>query len=164
MVKKALFAGTFSPPTLGHLDVIRRATTICDKLVVGIGVNMQKPDQSFTVLEKQEMLQRLLIEFPRVEVVVIEGLVADYAKKHQIDFLIRGLRGFNDLEYESMMASTNRQIREIETVFLLPDPKYHQISSTLIHEIARYGQSLGGFVPEGIEDFVFRRLTEHVPK
>lgn len=158
-MKKALFAGSFNPITLGHLDLIKRSLQLCDKLYVGVADNPRKAaHQYFTTLEKQQMLQQVLGNLPNVEVVIISGLVVDFAEKEGIHFLVRGLRMLSDMSYEFQMAMTNRQISKLDTTFLLGDPKYAHLSSSLIHEIATLGQRLNGFIPDEIEEEVFLRL------
>lgn len=158
-MKKALFPGSFDPPTLGHVDILKRSAFVCDKLYVGIAVNSTKRQDLFTPEEKIQMLKTIARPFPHVEVVSFTGLVVEYAKQHKIDFLLRGLRAFSDFEYEFRMALTNRMISGIETIFLMSDERTTHISSTLIRELARYKSRLHQFVPEEIEDQVFNRLS-----
>lgn len=159
-MKKALFPGTFDPPTLGHLDLISRAQPICDKLYVGIATNTHKSHKSiFSPEEKKEMLQKITHSFPFVEVVSFSGLAVDFAKENQIDFILRGLRAFSDFEYEFRMALANRTISSIETVFLMADERLAHISSSLIQELGRYQTRLHAFIPEAIEPQVFQKLA-----
>ena len=158
-MKKALFPGSFDPPTLGHVDMMKRSASVCDKLYVGIAVNSTKRQDLFTPQEKIQMLKTIARPFPHVEVVSFTGLVVEYAKQHKIDFLLRGLRAFSDFEYEFRMALTNRTISGIETIFLMSDERTTHISSTLIRELARYKSRLHQFVPEEIEDQIFQRLS-----
>ncbi|HSW86080.1 MAG TPA: pantetheine-phosphate adenylyltransferase [Rhabdochlamydiaceae bacterium] len=161
-MKKALFPGTFDPPTLGHLDLIKRAEPICDKLYVGIAVNTSKSNKPFfPTEEKISMLKEICKDFSYVEIVSFSGLVVDFAKKHGIDFILRGLRAYSDFEYEFRMALANRKIGNIETVFLMPDERQGHISSTLIRELALYKTRLHDFVPAAIEERVFSRLTKN---
>lgn len=153
-----LFAGSFDPPTLGHVDLIRRAANLCELLYVGIATNRSKK-LSFTPEERQAMLAEVCHDIPHVKVVLIPGLVAEYAKLNHIDFLIRGLRSNSDLEFEMQMACANRKLENLETIFLLADPQHAHISSSLIHEIAHGGYRLHGFVPTPIEDAVYTRIT-----
>lgn len=159
MRKKALLPGTFNPPTLGHLDIIRRASKICDDLCIGIGLNTEKEEGLFNPLERKAMLLDLTKDLFNVEIVSFTGLVVDYAKEHEVDFIVRGLRAFSDFEYEFRMALANRKMTGIETVFLMADQKNFHISSTLIKDIGRLGHRLNGFVPDDIEEIVYHRLT-----
>jgi pantetheine-phosphate adenylyltransferase len=158
-MKKALFPGTFDPPTLGHVDLIRRSASICDKLYVGIANNFTKKDDLFTVPEKQAMLKTICGPFPHAEVVTFSSLAVEFAKQNKVDFLIRGLRAFSDFEYEFRMALTNRHLSGIETVFLMADERVGHISSTLIRELGRYKHRLHDFVPAEIEELVFERVS-----
>lgn len=158
-MKRALFSGTFDPPTLGHLDIIKRSQKICDKLYIGIARSGIKHAQSlFTIDEKKEMLAAMTKDLPFVEIAPIDGLVVDFAKQNNIQFLVRGLRAFSDFEYEFRMALANRKLSGIETVFLMADEKHSHISSSLIRELAYHKSRLTEFVPSSIEEFVFNRL------
>lgn len=159
-MKKALFPGTFDPPTLGHIDIIKRTASICDKLYVGIAVNAFKKDVLFTVEEKTAMLNEICKPYPHAEVVHFSCLVVEFAKQHHIDYLIRGLRAFSDFEYEFRMALANRHLSGIETVFLMADERVAHISSTLIRELGRYKSRLHEFVPAEIEEKVFTRVSK----
>lgn len=158
-MKTALFPGTFDPPTLGHLDLIRRSKSICDKLYVGIAINSAKRSDLFTIEERQAMLKTICKQFPHVEVVTFSTLVVDFAKQKNVDFLIRGLRAFADFEYEARMALANRRLSGIETLFLMADEKIGHISSTLIRELGKYKSRLHEFVPAEIEPQVFERVS-----
>jgi len=161
-MKKALFPGTFDPPSLGHLDVIKRGVSICDKLYVGVTTNLAKKKSSlFSTDEKVDMLKTITKDLPQVHVVSFSSLVIEFAKEIGIDFLIRGLRAFSDFEYEFRMALANRRMsgREMETLFLIPDERVAHISSSLIREIGRYHSSLLDFVPKEIEGIILNRIT-----
>lgn len=158
-MKRALFPGTFDPPTLGHLDVIQRAAKTCDELFVGVTSNINKSAKPlFSVAERVEMLSDLARSYPNVKVCSFSGLVVDFAKKNKIDFLIRSLRAYSDFEYEFTMALANRKMGKIETVFLMADERLAHISSTLIRELAFYQIRLHDFIPKEIEEEVFKRL------
>ena len=159
-MKTALFPGTFDPPTLGHIDVIRRSSQICDKLYIGIAINSAKADDLFSIEERRSMLHTICKSFPHVEVVTFETLVVTFAKNHKVDFLLRGLRAFSDFEYEARMALTNRRLSGIETVFLMADERVGHISSTLIRELGRFKSRLHEFVPEEIEEQIFNRVSK----
>ena len=157
-MKKMLLTGTFDPPTMGHLDIIRRGANLCDKLVVGIAININKRSQPFLTIEQRtDLLKKMTQDIPNVEVISFEGLVVDFAKKNGIDGLLRGLRPSADPDYEFQMASANRKMIGIETLFLLSDEKYSHISSTLIREIASYGHSVEAFVPQEVAKVLSRR-------
>ena len=159
MHKKALLPGTFDPPTLGHLDLIRRAASLCDVLYIAIAQNNDKKPSLFSTEERQALLKVIIRDIPQIEVVLLNGLVVDFAKKHQITFLVRGLRNLSDFEYESQMAFANHKMVGIETVFLIANEKYARLSSTLIREIASHGRRLQDFIPAEIEEAVFERYV-----
>lgn len=159
MHENGLIAGSFDPPTLGHLDLIRRAASFCRQLYVGIAVNSMKVRSTFSVLEREAMLSEICHDIPNLKIVEIPSLVVEYAKHHHIDFLVRGLRSPADFDTEFQMACANKKLCGIDTVFLLSDPAYSHISSTLIHEIAMGGYRLHAFVPTVIEDPVYTRIT-----
>jgi pantetheine-phosphate adenylyltransferase len=158
-MKTALFPGTFDPPTLGHVDLIRRSQQICNKLYVGIAVNSAKPSDLFSIEERLSMLKVICKPYSHVEVTTFSTLVVEFAKKNNVDFLLRGLRAFSDFEYEARMALANRCLSGIETVFLMADEKVGHISSTLIRELGRFKSRLHDFVPAQIEAQVFERTS-----
>lgn len=156
---KALFPGTFNPPTLGHLEIIQRAARLCDHLVVAIGESPHKYAATFSVEERMSLLRALTKDMDNVEIISFSGLVIDCAKDLKVDFLLRGLRNGSDFDYEYQMAAANRQMTGIETVFLAASPLYSHLSSTLIREIAVNGHRLHGFIPDAIEAEVFAKLS-----
>ncbi len=158
-MKRALFPGTFDPPTLGHLDIIERAMKICDELVIGIAVNYSKGEQHlFSLEEKIAMLKKVTAHIPNVKIVHFSQLVVDFAKENEINFIIRGLRAFSDFEYEFRMALANRKMGGVETTFLMADEKHGHISSSLIRELGHYGSRFHEFVPHVIEEQVYKKL------
>jgi pantetheine-phosphate adenylyltransferase len=159
-MKKALYSGSFDPPTKGHEDIINRSLIICDKLIIGIAVNPSKTKTFFTIDERIEMLKIMTEHNDRIEIVTINDLLVDFAKKNNIDFLIRGLRAFSDFEYEFRMALANRHIGSIETFFLMTDEKLAHISSTLIKDLALFKKLPKGFVPDSIEELVYQKLVK----
>lgn len=161
----ALFAGTFSPPTLGHLDIIQRAAKIFDTLTIGVASNFEKAQQIplFTPDEIVDMLATITQDVPNVEIVQFSGLVVDFAKKRNIHTLVRGLRPFNDFEYEGQMALLNQTLGNIETLFLMTHERYAFVSSSRIREVAYHGRSLEGFVPKAIETKVLEHIRQRKP-
>lgn len=159
MKKTALFPGSFNPPTKGHLDVIRRASFLADRLLVAVAYNSEKGEGPFSPSERKAMLEALTKDLDNVEVVVFRGLVVDFAKERGVDFLVRGLRAFSDFDYEFQMALANRKMNGIETVFLMADQVHFHISASLIREIGGFGRRLHEFVPEEIEEIVYQRLS-----
>ena len=155
-MRKALFSGSFDPPTNGHLDIIQRASEIFDSLYVGIAENSSKKSLLSTK-EKKKLLTTLTSEYKNVEITEFKGLSVSFAKKIGAEVLIRGLRAFSDFEYEFRMALANRQLSGIETLFLMADERLAHIHSSLIKEISSYGASLKGFVPPEVEKALMRK-------
>jgi pantetheine-phosphate adenylyltransferase len=145
--RAALFAGTFDPPTLGHLDLIRRASALFEKLTVAVAVNPTK--QALLPVEvRLDLLRRICAGTPGVEVRSLEGLVVDAARAAGAGVLVRGVRHAGDFEFEAQMARTNRAIHDgIETMLLVSAPEHVHISSTLVRQIAGLGGDLSGLVP-----------------
>lgn len=159
-MESALFAGTFDPPTLGHLDIIRRAAPLVKQLYIGISSNLSKKGgEIFSIQEREKMLQRITNDLPSVKIEIFSELTVDFAKKLKIGALVRGLRSTADLEEEFQLALANRKLSGIETLFLMADPDTCHISSTLIKEIAHYKKRLVGFVPQELEEEIFQRLS-----
>jgi pantetheine-phosphate adenylyltransferase len=158
-MRTAMLPGTFSPPTLGHVDLILRAAPLFDKLVIAVAENSNKEAPIFSVDERVAMLKLIAHDLPNVEVKAFDGLVVDCCQKCNIPFLVRGLRNESDFAFESQMALTNKQLCGVETVFLLSDPRYAHLSSSLVRELASYGRRLHGFVPESMEDSVYMRIA-----
>ena len=151
MNKSAIYAGTFDPMTLGHLDVVERAAKIFDRLVIGVAAVTGKNTQ-FTQEERLELVRESVVDLSNVEVEPFDGLLVDYASGQNIEVLIRGLRAFSDFEYEFQMALTNRRLApEIETLFLMPKQDYSFLSSTNIRQVAALGGDVSEFVPAVVE-------------
>ena len=157
-----LVPGTFDPPTLGHLDLFVRAAKVSQKLIIGVAQNTHKKSTVFSVEERVQLLKKIVENEPNIEVIPLVGLLVDFAKKHQINFLIRGLRAFSESEREFRMAAVNKKIGDIETLFLMADSQFAHISSSLIKEIAELGHHLKDFVPESIEKIVSARLSKPI--
>ncbi len=149
-MKLAVYPGSFDPITLGHLNIIRRASACFDKLVVCVMYNSSKTG-IFLPEERVELIGRCVARFPNVTVDSSTGLLADYAKKKKADVVVKGLRAISDYESEVAMAVINRKLNpELETMFLASSEKYTYLSSTVVKEMARYGADLKEFVPEEI--------------
>lgn len=145
-MKRALITGSFDPPTLGHIDVIRRTAAIFDEVVVCVCHNSEKSGLYSPEL-RCEMLRCSLAHLPNVTVDHCTGLVADYAATHQIDVIVKGIRSASDYEYEEMIARVNLLNAPVETLFLPADPAYQFISSTVAREMIRYGRALDQILP-----------------
>lgn len=157
-MKKAIYPGTFDPPTLGHLNIIQRASTLFDQLYVAIGQN-EKKSSFFSVEERKYFLKTITHEFPNVEVVSFEGLLIDYAKRMQIPLVLRSMRNGTDFDEETLLASMNAKMGQLETLYLVPDDAFRHISSSLVREVGRAGGPLHFFVPAAIVEPVSRLST-----
>lgn len=152
---KAIYAGSFDPFTMGHLNILDRASKLFEEVIVAIGTNTSKKSL-FTPDEKQEMITQVLVESELENVRVIlhtDGLTVDLAKKEQANVMLRGIRSVTDMDYEMNIASMNKtQAPKIESVFLMADEQYRFVSSSLIKEIAQFDGDVTGMVPESIAE------------
>jgi pantetheine-phosphate adenylyltransferase len=154
----ALYPGTFDPATIGHLDVVERASRIFDRLIVGVGDNPEKACV-FSLQERLAMMRREVAHLKNVEVKAFRGLMVDFAKAEKISVVLRGIRTVSDLEYEIQMAFTNRSSAGIETVFIAPKPEHAFINARFIKEIARGGGRVDGMVSPAVEADLRARLA-----
>lgn len=153
----AVFAGSFDPPTNGHLNIIRRASRLFDKLDVVIAFNPEKKFL-FTPDERLEMLKILTSDYKNVSVHVWDKLVVDYAKKNNANILIRGIRNTNDFSYEFDLSLMNHSLNpDIETVFIPTEPKYAIVKSSSIKELAAFGGDISGMVPKIVENAILKK-------
>ena len=160
MKQRAIYPGSFDPVTFGHLDLIQRALSLFDEVLVVIAVNTDKSNL-FSIEERIEMMRRALKGVKRVKVESFKGLTVDFAKKNKANVLIRGLRAISDFDYEFQMALTNRKLaRKIDTVFLMPSESYFYVSSRLIKEIASHQGDISSYVPAFVRDKVLSKLSE----
>jgi pantetheine-phosphate adenylyltransferase len=149
-MRKAIFPGSFDPPTLGHTEIVTRATALFDEVIVAIGTNSAKTT-FFTLEERLEMLRISFVSLPNVRVEAYGNLTVDFARAEGARFLLRGLRTGQDLDYERPIALINRHLDpELETIFLITSGEYSHISSTLVREVIRYGRDATGLVPKEI--------------
>jgi len=156
----AIYPGSFDPVTLGHLNIIKRASCCFDKLIVCVMVNIAKRGM-FTPQERVELLRRCTGRFGNVEVDFSGGLLADYAKKRGATVVVKGLRAVSDYEQEVQMAVINRKLNpELETMFLASSEKYTYLSSTIVKEMAWYGADLTDFLPREIVEDVNKKARE----
>jgi len=148
-MKIAVFPGSFDPITLGHVDLVKRAIPLFDKIVVAIGVNTQKK-YLFTLEQRLANLTEVFAKYPTVEVDSFEKLTANYCNKIGADYMLRGLRNASDFDYEKTISQLNFIIgKELETVFLISRPEFSHISSTIVREIIKGGGDASIFIPEG---------------
>ena len=161
-MKLAVYPGSFDPVTLGHLDIIVRASKIFDKLIVGVPINPDK-HASFSVEERMELLRRVVEAegLQNVEVDRVEGLLADYAKRRGAMVIIKGLRAMSDFEYEFQQALTNKKLNpELETMFLSTSAENMFLSSSMVKQVAGFGGDISHFVPPCILDTIKDRLCK----
>lgn len=148
----AIYPGSFDPVTLGHLNIIKRASACFDKLIVCVMVNSEKVNRGlFTEAERVELIRRVVAKLPNVEVDSSSTLIAEYARQKKACTLVKGLRAVSDYENELQMALINRKLNpRLETMFLPSSTKYTYVSSSMVKEMARYGADLSDFVPREI--------------
>ncbi len=144
----AIYPGSFDPVTCGHLDIIRRAAGVFDKLIIGVLKNQSKKG-FFTTEERVAMIDEVTRELKNVEVVSFDGLLVDYCEAKDVKVIVRGIRAVSDFEYELTMAQTNKQLNgKVETLFFATSAEYSFISSSSIREIASFGGDISRFVPD----------------
>jgi len=152
--KIGIYAGSFDPVTLGHMDIIERSSRMFDRLIVAVLVNKSKKPL-FSIDERVTMIRSLASELPNVEVKSFEGLVVDFAVSEHATTLVRGLRAVTDFENELSMAQTNRTMcPQLDTVFLATDLKYAYLSSSVVKEVAAFGGKIDLFLPESVVPMV----------
>jgi pantetheine-phosphate adenylyltransferase len=150
MSKIAVFPGSFDPITVGHVDLVERALPLFDKIVVAVGINSQKK-YLFDLDKRLDWLEAVFAHEDRVEVGSFEGLTADYAQKIGAGYLLRGLRNASDFDYEKTISQLNNIIGDgLETIFLIAQPGYSHISSTIVREIIKGGGDASPFLPEKV--------------
>jgi pantetheine-phosphate adenylyltransferase len=148
-MKIAVFPGSFDPITLGHYDIIKRGVGLFDKIIVAIGVNAEKKSM-FPLEERKRFVEESFKDEPKVEVITYEGLTIDLCKKVGAQFILRGLRNPADFEFEKAIAHTNRELSQIETVFLLTAAKTSYISSSIVRDVLRNGGDYTILVPDAV--------------
>jgi pantetheine-phosphate adenylyltransferase len=157
MEKKGVYLGSFDPITYGHIDIIKRALKIFDKVIVAVANNSSK-DNLFTLQERLSFIKRATRGLKNIEVEGFSGLGVDYVKRKKARVIIRGLRMLSDFEYEFQMALTNRRLsKEVETIFLMPSETYSYLSSRLIKEAASLGADVNAFTPPFIAKAIMQK-------
>lgn len=157
-MRVAVYPGSFDPITNGHLDIIKRASRLYDRVIVGVLNNASK-NPIFTAEERKEMIDIVTADMDNVTCDVFSGLLVDFAKQQQASVIIKGLRTVADFEYEFQMALLNKALdSEYETVFMMTDSKFSYISSSMVKEVAKYNGSLEGFVPSCITERIMKKF------
>jgi len=159
---KAAFPGSFDPPTLGHLDIIRRAAGLFDELLVVIAENRQKK-YLFTAAERIDMIRQFTGEFDNVSVTSCDSLIVSFLRKQNVRLLIRGIRGMEDFSYEFELSMMNKALdSSIETIFMSTDPEYLVLRSSSIKELASFGGDISGMVPPPVADALRKKIITNV--
>ena len=159
MHKTVICPGSFDPVTLGHIDIITRASKMFDQVIVGVFVNGEK-HPVFSIEERIDFLQRTVGDIPNVKVIGCDGLLAQCARDLGASAVVRGLRAVSDFEYEFQMALTNRKLNhELDTVFLASAASFTYLSSSIVKNVASNGGDITNFVPAAIHDEIFNRLN-----
>jgi pantetheine-phosphate adenylyltransferase len=156
-VRRAACPGSFDPVTNGHIDIIGRAATLFDEVVVAVGVNASKK-RLFSPDERIAMLTEACSGYPNVRVAGFDGLLTDFCKEHDVHAIVKGLRAVSDFDYELQMAQMNASLSGIETVFVPTSPEYSFLASSLVKEVAAFGGDVSGLVP----GFVLERLGDRL--
>ena len=154
-MRRAVCPGSFDPVTLGHLDIIGRASNLYDEVVVAVGMNPSK-SRMFSFEERTAMLREATAQYGNVVVDSFDGLIVDFCKDRSIQVIVKGLRAISDFDYELQMAQMNHGLAGVETMFMTTNPLYSFLSSSLVKEVATYGGDVSGLVPEPTG----RRLAE----
>ena len=160
-MKRAMFPGTFDPPTMGHINIIERSASLCDELYVVIADNIAKRCL-FTPEERKEMIEASLPDIRNMHVVIHQGLTVDFARENGIDVMIRGVRAMADFSYEFELAMTNKMLNpDVDVVFIPTDPQYFLLRSSQIKEMAEFGADFSPMVPEPVRRRLKDKFSEH---
>ncbi|HYG02079.1 MAG TPA: pantetheine-phosphate adenylyltransferase [Chryseosolibacter sp.] len=149
--KIALFPGSFDPFTKGHEDIVKRGLQLFDEIIIAIGYNSQKSNRYFAIDLMVKYIEYTFRNYPNIRVATYAELTAEFARRHDAKFLLRGIRNTTDYEYENSISQMNRKLyHELESVFLITSPQYAWISSSIIREVHRYGGDVSDFLPYDI--------------
>lgn len=150
----AVYPGSFSPPTLGHLDIIRRAAGMFDSVIVAV-LSQREKHYALSPERRRDMLERVTGEIPGVRVVCDDGLLVDVVRRERADVILRGLRNGSDLLFEMQLAEANRRIGGVETIFISCLPEYSMLSSTIVRDCAAHGAPIESMVPGEIAGEIY---------
>lgn len=145
MERIALFPGSFNPFTIGHANIVSRSLKMFDKVIIGIGINCEKPQDNIT--ENLKEIETKYADEPRVKVITYSTLTADVVEKENATCIIRGIRNDVDLKYESEIAQVNYTLFKVETIFLLASPELKEISSSIVRELQKFGKNITDLLP-----------------
>ncbi|CNI96139.1 MULTISPECIES: pantetheine-phosphate adenylyltransferase [Yersinia] len=160
MTTKAIYPGTFDPMTNGHLDLVTRASKMFSHVILAIADSSSKKPM-FTLAERVNLAKQVTASLENVEVLGFSELMAEFAKKHDANILVRGLRSVSDFEYEWQLANMNRHLMpKLESVFLMPSEKWSFISSSLVKEVARHGGDITPFLPAPVTQALMSKLAK----
>ena len=157
-MRRAVCPGSFDPVTLGHLDIVERASAIYDEVTVAVLVNKKK-SSLFSVDERMSLLTQVTAPYGNVKVDSFHGLLVDYCRTQQIPVIVKGLRAISDFDYELQMAQMNLSLAGVETLFMTTNPLYSFLSSSLVKEVATYGGDVSGLVPALVHESLTERLA-----
>jgi len=158
-VRRAVCPGSFDPVTNGHLDIVRRASTLFDEVVVAVGVNKSK-NRLFSAEERIAMLEKACAGFDNVRVDGFTGLLTDFCKERDIHAIVKGLRAVSDFDYELQMAQMNSSLTDVETVFVPTSPEWSFLASSLVKEVAMFGGDVSSLIPGFVHEALVARLAE----
>jgi pantetheine-phosphate adenylyltransferase len=158
-VRRAVCPGSFDPVTNGHLDIVERAASLFDEVVVAVGVNQSK-ERLFTDDERIDMLRRAVGDLPNVTVEGFAGLLTTFCSERGIHAIVKGLRAVSDFDYELQMAQMNASLTSVETVFVPTSPEWSFLASSLVKEVAAYGGDVSALVPGFVNEALIARLGE----
>jgi len=160
MKKTALCPGTYDPITEGHRDIIRRCARVFDNVIITVSDNPKKTPM-FSVKERIDFISRSLAELGNIEIIFFKGLLIDLAKERNAQVIVKGLRAISDFEYELQMAQMNKKLApEIETFFLISNPKYAYLSSSAVKEVAGLGGCIKGLVPDEVKEDILKSFKK----
>ena len=159
-MKTAICPGSFDPVTYGHIDIIRRAASLFDKVIVAVLVNVEKK-RWFSIEERMYLLKKTVGDIQNVEIAGFDGLLVDFAAEHDAGVIVKGLRAVSDFEYEFQMALTNNKLNNsIETVFLTTSSEHMYLSSSIVKQVGLLGGDISPFVPRCVHDEILLRIRQ----
>lgn len=148
-MKRAVFPGSFDPITLGHIDILNRALSLFDEIIIAIGVNADKK-YMFSLEERKKHIENAFKSQPKIKVKTYSGLTVDFCKSEQANFILRGLRNSNDFIYEQSIAQTNSSLADVESIFIICTPSLSNISSSIVRDVIRNGGDYTKMVPSSV--------------